>query len=161
MNTETVPDPSRPKALIGWRLLALAYDLGPVLALWLLVSTIFTLGHTYWGEHALRENIAPFSLLQWLLWLACWIVAGVYATLSWRRGGQTLGMRPWRLRVMGADGRIPRWGALWLRFAVGSLSLLVVGMGFWWVWCDPERLTWHDRISGTRMRRMPKPQSHV
>jgi len=159
MNTEPAPDSPRPKALIGWRLLALVYDLGPVLALWLLVSAVFTLGHTYLGQHAPRENIAPFSALQWLLWLACWGVAGVYATLSWRRGGQTLGMRPWRLRVTAADGRTPGWGALWLRFAMGSLSLLLAGAGFWWAWCDPARLTWHDRISGTRMRRMSKPQS--
>jgi len=156
MNTEPTADAPRPKALIGWRLLALLYDLGPVLALWLLVSTLFTLGHYFLGHHAPRENIAPFSLLQWLLWLACWGVAGVYASLSWRRGGQTLGMRPWRLRVVTADGGIPGWGALWVRFAVGSVSLLLAGVGFWWAWGDRERLTWHDRASGTRVLRMRK-----
>jgi len=156
MNTEIVPDSPRPKALIGWRLLALLYDLGPVIALWLLVSTLFTLGHTYLGHHALRENIAPFSLLQWLLWLTCWGVAGVYATVSWRYGGQTLGMRPWRLRVVAVDGSVPGWGALWLRFAMGSVSLLLAGAGFWWGWCDRERLTWHDRVSRTRVLRVSR-----
>jgi uncharacterized RDD family membrane protein YckC len=49
-----------------------------------------------------------------------------------------------------------RRGQLWLRFAVGTLSLLLGGLGFWWVWVDRERLTWHDRASGTRLVRMPK-----
>jgi len=156
MNSKSTSDPPRPKALIGWRLLALVYDFGPVLAMWLLVSAIFTLGHTYLGHHAPRENIVPFSLLHWLLLLACWGVTGVYATVSWRYGGQTLGMRPWRLRVVAADGGMPGWGALWVRFALGTVSLLLAAVGFWWAWCDPGRLTWHDRASGTRALRLPK-----
>jgi len=144
------------KALIGWRLLALLYDLWPVLALWIAVSAIFTAGYTFLGHHDPHENIPPFSLLAWLLWAACWGVTGLYATISWRRGGQTLGMRPWRLKVVAADGTPPSWRALWLRFAVGTLSLLLGGLGFWWAWLDRRRSTWHDRLSDTRMIRMPK-----
>jgi len=146
----------RARALVGWRLLALLYDALPVLALWMLVSAAFTAGYTFLGHHDPRENIAPFSLLWWLLWLACWLVAGAYATASWRRGGQTLGMRPWRLRMVGADGGAPAWRALAVRYAVGTLSLLAAGLGFWWAWLDRDRLAWHDRASGTRLQRLPK-----
>ncbi|KFA05300.1 membrane protein, partial [Xanthomonas vasicola pv. musacearum NCPPB 4380] len=66
---------------MGWRLLAMCYDAWPVLALSMLISTVFTLGFTFAG-HPARENIAPFSSWQWLLWLCCWIAAGVYATVS-------------------------------------------------------------------------------
>jgi uncharacterized RDD family membrane protein YckC len=153
---QTLSDPVRkPRALIGWRLFALLYDLLPVLALWILVSALFTLGYTLSG-HSARENIAPYSPLQLLLWLACWAATGLYAVLSWRRGGQTLGMRPWRLQVITANGDAPATGALWLRFAVATLSTLLAGMGFWWAWFDREKLTWHDRASGTRMIRLPK-----
>ncbi|MET7143458.1 RDD family protein [Xanthomonas sp. PPL139] len=145
----------RPRTLLLWRLLALFYDAWPVLALWFVVSALFTLGYTLEG-HAPRENIAPFSALQWLLWLCCWVVAGLYATLSWRRGGQTLGMRPWRLRLHGTDGHTPSWSALWRRYLVGSVSLLLGGLGFWWALFDRERLTWHDRASGTYLTRLPK-----
>jgi uncharacterized RDD family membrane protein YckC len=144
---------SNPRTLIGWRLLALLYDFFPALALWFLASAIFTVSHTFLGHHAVRENMAQFGALQWLLWLTCWLLTGLYATASWRRGGQTLGMRPWRLSVVAADGRKPTWRALWLRYAVGTLSLLVGGLGFWWAWFDREKLTWHDRISNTRMQR--------
>ncbi|GGZ71225.1 RDD family protein [Lysobacter xinjiangensis] len=144
--------PARP--YIGWRLFALFYDFWPVAALWMLVSAAFTVGY-YVAGHAARENIQPFSLLAWLLWLTCWLVAGAYAVVSWRRGGQTLGMRPWRLRVVGGDSA-PGWRSLALRYLVGTASLLLGGLGFWWAWIDRDRLTWHDRVSGTRVERLAK-----
>ncbi|HEU0306654.1 MAG TPA: RDD family protein [Lysobacter sp.] len=147
---------TRPAALIGWRLLAIFYDFWPVLALWMLVSAAFTLGYTFLGHHDPHQNIPPFSLLAWLLWLACWVVAGLYATVSWRRGGQTLGMRPWRLQVVSHDGATATWSKLWFRYAVATASLLLGGVGFWWAWLDREKLTWHDRATGTRLVRLPK-----
>ena len=154
MRTPAPPQPPRPAALVGWRLLALAYDALPVIALWLLVSGVFTLGYTLSG-HAARENIAPFSALQWVLWACCWVVAGLYAVPSWRRGGQTLGMRPWQLHVAAAQGELATTRQLWIRYAVGTVSLLAAGLGFWWAWVDRDRLTWHDRLSHTRMVRRP------
>lgn len=148
-------DIEKPRARVFWRLLALVYDALPVIALWMVVSAGFTLAYTAAG-HDPHENIAPFSALQWLLWCVCWLVAGLYAVLSWRKGGQTLGMRPWRLFVENADGTAPDMRALSTRYAVGTLSLLLAGAGFWWAWIDRERLTWHDRLSGTRLVRRPK-----
>ena len=176
------PPARRFPALIGWRLLALLYDFFPMLALWMLLSTAFTLGYTYLGDHPAQQNIAPFSALQWLLWLCCWLATGVYATNSWRRGGQTLGMRPWRLEVVApprgpptnprrvapnpvqkiqeavaaANGGEPTTRVLWQRYAMATLSLLAAGLGLWWAWVDREGLTWHDRASGTRLQRRPK-----
>ena len=152
----TAAAPAKPRALIGWRLLALLYDALPVVALWMLASTAFTLGYTFLGHHPSRENIAPFSALQWLLWVCCWAITGLYAVLSWRGGGQTLGMRPWRLQVVDLAGNVPGTRALWRRYAVASVSLLLAGVGFWWAWIDRDRLTWHDRASATRLLRRPK-----
>ncbi|WP_032968546.1 RDD family protein, partial [Stenotrophomonas maltophilia] len=94
--TAATTEMPRPRALLLWRMLAMVYDTLPVLALWMLAGTLFTLAYTLDG-HTQRENIAPFSAWQWLLWAVCWAITGWYATASWRRGGQTLGMRPWRL----------------------------------------------------------------
>lgn len=147
-----------PRALVGWRLLAMFYDFWPVLAMWLAVAVPFVLIDVAISG-SVRHNIAPFSPLWWLQWACCWGVAGTYATFSWRRGGQTLGMRPWRLQVIDLDGNLPAARALWKRYAVASLSLLLGGLGFWWAWIDRDRLTWHDRASRTRMVRRPKPSS--
>ena len=142
-----MPGSNPPRALVGWRLLALAYDLLPVLALWFVVAAAFTAAH---GD-AVRGGALGLLELAVL-----WAVAGVYATLSWRRGGQTIGMRAWRLRVTDAVGGAPGWRALWLRYLVGAVGLLAGGLGFWWAWIDRDRLAWHDRASGTRMRRIEK-----
>jgi uncharacterized RDD family membrane protein YckC len=155
MDISQPPLAARRSALIGWRVLALVYDFFPAFALWMVVSAVFTLGYTIAG-HPPRQNIAPFSPLQWLLWLACWLLTGAYAIVSWRRGGRTLGMRPWRLRLVVADASPAQVTALMRRYAMGTVSLLLLGAGFWWAWVDRDRLTWHDRFSGTRLVRLPK-----
>lgn len=147
-------DHSAPAALLARRLAALFYDFWVCAALWLLLSAAFTLAFNLSG-HAARENIAPFSSWQWALWACCWLTTGAYAVTSWRRGGQTLGMRPWKVQVVGSDGQPATRKALWRRFAWGGLSLLPVGAGFWWALFDRQRLTWHDRASGTRLVRVP------
>ena len=154
---ETPADDTMPAraAHLGWRLLAMIYDLLPVVALWFATAVPFVLADVAISGDV-RHNIGPFSLLQWLLWLACWLVTGLYATTSWYRGGQTLGMRPWRIRVVAADGTGASRRALWRRYAVAGVSLLAAGAGFWWAWFDRDRLTWHDRAAGTRVERRPK-----
>lgn len=147
MTDDSATAPGQP--LLGWRLLALSYDLWPVVALWMAAAAVFTLLHG-------NQPLAAFSLGQVALWLVCWALTGAYAILSWRRGGQTLGMRPWRLQVTDGDGRPAAAGALLRRFLVGTASLLLGGAGFWWAWFDRGHLTWHDRASGTRLRRLPK-----
>lgn len=146
---------SQPRPWIGWRLFALFYDLWPMAAAWMLIAIPFVLVDAAIAGST-RHNIGPFSAMQWLLWLACWGATGAYAVLSWSRGGQTLGMRPWRLRVVASDGRAPTRAALVRRYLVGTVSLLAGGLGFWWAWRDRDRLTWHDRASGTRIVRDDK-----
>ena len=153
---EKQPAPTqKPRAHVRWRVLSLVYDFFPAFALWMVLGAIFAVAYTLAG-HDKRENIAPFSALQLLLWLCCWVVTGFYAVVSWGRGGQTLGMRPWRLKVVSTDALPPSSRALWIRYAMGTLSLLLGGLGFWWAWFDRDKLTWHDRASGTRMVRLPK-----
>jgi uncharacterized RDD family membrane protein YckC len=38
-----------------------------------------------------------------------------------------------------------------IRALSSLLSLLPIGLGFLWLLFDPERSTWHDKISGTRV----------
>lgn len=154
MNTAPTPA-DKPSTHMLARLLSLFYDLWPMVALWMLLSFAFVSAYGYAGHDA-RATLAPFSPLQWLLWICCWLVTGAYAVISWRRGGQTLAMRAWRLQLVAMDGSRPSWRALALRYVVGTLSLLLGGLGFWWAWVDRERLTWHDRASGTRVVRLAK-----
>ena len=153
--TATTAASPRPSPLLLRRLLAMFYDLWPLLALWMLTAVPFTLLDMALHGGNSHHNIAPYSGLQWLLWLCCWAVGGLYATISWKRGGQTLGMRPWRLQLRAAAGT-PSSGMLWKRYAMGTLSLACGGLGFWWALFDRDGLTWHDRFSATRLVRVNK-----
>ncbi len=146
MNDRPAPLDARP-AHLGWRLLALVYDSLPVLALWIAAS-VLVLG--------LRggQPVVPWSLAWWLQCLALWALAGAYAVESWYRGGQTLGMRPWRLRVVNEAGRGASRSQLWLRFAYATLGWLPAGAGFLISLLDTERLALHDRLSATRLVRI-------
>ena len=145
--TDHPTPPAAPRSHLGWRLLGLGYDLFPAFGLWFLVAAIFV---------ALRGDAITGGAWGLAEFLALWLVTGAYAVASWRRGGQTLGMRPWRLKVVAADGSPAPLPALCVRYAVGSASLLALGLGFWWALFDHNRLTWHDRASGTRIIRLAR-----
>ncbi|MDY0022816.1 RDD family protein [Arenimonas caeni] len=136
-------------AHLGWRLLALVYDFFPVLALWFATAGLMLLARG-------GETVPPGSLAAWLEFALLWAVTGGYALLSWQRGGQTLGMRPWRLKVLAADGRRATRQALALRYAVATLSLAAFGLGFLWSLFERERRTWHDLASGTVLVRLER-----
>ena len=74
----------------------------------------------------------------------------------WTHGGQTLGMRVWRLRVVSCKGGPVSWQLATWRFLAALASLLCLGLGFLWVMHDRERRAWHDRLSGTRLELVPK-----
>ncbi len=145
-------DPARPPArraaLIGWRFLSLLYDFFPILGIWFVTAAIALALHR--GEEIRSNTLA--GMLELVALLA---ITGLYATASWRRGGQTIGMKPWHLYVTDPEGRAASWKRLWLRYFAGIVSLLAGGLGFWWAWLDRDGLTWHDRLSGTRMIRDP------
>ena len=134
-----------PRAGLGFRLLAMFYD-SLLLFSALLVATALALLLT---KGTLQYH-NPF--FRTFLFLICF---GFYSWF-WLHGGQTLGMRAWRLRVQRLDGRpITIWQAL-LRFLVAIVSLACGGLGFLWMLVDRKRMTWHDRFSETVIVRLPK-----
>ncbi len=92
---------------------------------------------------SLRYN--PF----YLAYLFC-VMAGFHI-LFWMRGGQTLGMRAWRVRVVRNDGLGLSFRDAVLRYLSAILSWALFGLGFLWILVDRDGLAWHDRISKTRL----------
>lgn len=140
--------PSLPAAPLWRRLLAFAYDLLALIGLWVFVALIGVVING--GEVTGWRRLA-------LLYPALWLATGFYFALSWRYGGQTLGMRPWRLRVTDHEGRPLNHGRAWLRYLTGWLSLLPAGAGMLLCLIDPDRRALHDRLARTRVPLLPKP----
>ena len=99
------------------------------------------------------EPVESGNLLHQVLLVG---TAYVFFVGFWWRYGRTLGMQSWRLRIETPDGGQPSLSACSLRFAAAILSWLPFGLGFLWQLVDRDKLSWHDRLSGTRLRYYPK-----
>jgi len=129
------------------RLAALVYDALLVVAMWFVIAGI---GVALNGGEGVSAN-NPFlpSIL--------FIVTFWFNAHFWRRGGQTLGMRAWRLRLLNQHNKPLTLVQCFLRFVGAIGSLLTCGLGYLWLWIDKDKLTWQDRLSDTRVIREPKP----
>ncbi|MCU7904803.1 MAG: RDD family protein [Candidatus Thiodiazotropha sp. (ex Epidulcina cf. delphinae)] len=79
------------------------------------------------------------------------IIPLLFFTCFWIWGGQTLGMRAWRLKLVREGGYPVGWNDALKRHLAALFSLLCLGLGFVWVLIDPKKLAWHDRFSKTRL----------
>lgn len=69
----------------------------------------------------------------------------------WTHGGQTLGLKAWKLKITDINGDALTWKQAFLRFIVSILSWALLGLGFWWKLFDKEQRTWHDIYSKSRI----------
>jgi uncharacterized RDD family membrane protein YckC len=139
-NSDTTPR----SAGLARRLAAMSYD-----AL-LLGALLFCFTLALLAARGGRE-VAPGTV-----WFELCLVgiAFVFFGGFWTHGGQTLGMRAWRLRLVAVDGGAIDWSRAAVRFAAAALSLAPLGLGYWWAWLDRDRRCWHDRLSGTTVVRI-------
>jgi len=110
------------------RLAAMFYDALLMIALWF-VATFAMLPLTG-GEAILASSQGLLGRFYHVLLL---LLAVAYFGLCWTRGGQTLGMKAWRIRLETASGRSPGWGAALIRFAGGAVTLLLAVLGLWYL----------------------------
>ncbi len=143
MNAEPLSTP----VSLGLRLTALVYDLLPLLGLWFLAGVIgVAMTGGGFDAHRLDHKILMQALLL--------AFSAGYFVISWSRGGQTIGMRAWKMRLTMQDGSHLAWSRALLRFFLACVSLAIFGAGFWWSLFDPQRRTLHDAISDTRMTKV-------
>lgn len=124
---------------IARRLGALFYDSLLLLALLFLATAL-----------ALAATRGALDSSGWAYRTYLLLVIFAFYTGFWTRGGQTLGMRTWRIRVERLDGNLPRW---WQSTARLALALLTLGIGLLWTAWDQDRRALYDRLTGTRVVR--------
>ena len=139
-----------PTAPLWRRLAALIYDsliiVGMFIILGLILVAILKLIiGDFPGE-------LPFSIVMTLLFSTCFF----YYTHSWRRGGQTIGMKAWRIRLANLTEQPISLSQCMLRTGCGFFSIVIFGIGFWWAWLDKNQRSWHDMASLTRIVFIPK-----
>jgi uncharacterized RDD family membrane protein YckC len=140
MNNTLMPPEDQIPSLFR-RLAAILYDGLLLLALLFVATAIITLPL---GK--------PSGIMLFVFQLFIFeIIPLIFFTGFWARGGQTLGMRAWRLKLVRIDGESIGWADALKRHFAALLSLLVFGLGFVWILFDPQKLAWHDRLSKTRL----------
>ena len=131
------------------RLAAILYDALLVIALLFLATIPFVAVRG--GEPVeIGDNLFYRAVLA--------AVVYVFFVGFWARSGRTLGMQSWGLQLQTSDDNVPSFGQASLRFFAALLSWAPGGLGFLWQLWDKDKLTWHDRISGTRLVYYPKPK---
>jgi len=84
------------------------------------------------------------------------VVLAVYGAIMWKLRGSTIGGIVFDLQVVRLDGRPIDWETAIVRALGCFLSLVVAGLGFFWIAFDPGRQAWHDKIAGTAVVRIVK-----
>ena len=123
----------------------MVYDGLLLIALWFAAMLPVVAGT---GEH-------PSALARGLTQLYLFAVGFAFFGGFWTHGGQTLGLRSWRLRVEDLGGGRLRWPRALARYAAALLSWLPAGLGFVWILVDAQGRAWHDRLSATRVVWVP------
>ena len=79
-----------------------------------------------------------------------------FFTWFWTHGGQTLGMRAWKVRVVTEKDEPLNQQQATSRFLWAIASWASLGLGFVVSLFDKDKLAWHDRYSHTKLIFVPK-----
>ncbi|MES1190326.1 MAG: RDD family protein [Steroidobacter sp.] len=80
----------------------------------------------------------------------------IYGAVMWKLRGATVGDIVFKLQVVRADGRPIDWPTAIIRSLGCFLSIMVIGLGFFWIAFDEHKQGWHDKIAGTLVVHNPK-----
>jgi uncharacterized RDD family membrane protein YckC len=162
MDTDCVP------AGLLRRMAALLYDALFVVAVLFIAALPLPL-----VEESVRTLWWARTLEQLYLVTAWFLFFGWF----WTHGGQTVGMKAWRMELLRVNGDKPSWRDALIRFVVSSggfwfllvlfgleilsgktvfiLAGIVFGLAFLWILIDRKGYAWHDHLSQTRLVVVP------
>ena len=123
------------------RLATSIYELLLLIAIWLIAAGLFI---ALFGD-------ATVGIKRFLLQLFLWTMTGVYFVWCWKKSGQTLAMKTWKIQLVSQGGQPLTYKQLILRYTFASLGLLAACAGFLWMIFDREDLFLHDRLTGCRI----------
>jgi uncharacterized RDD family membrane protein YckC len=95
--------------------------------------------------------VGPFAILFW----------AAYHIAMWTWKGTTIGGIVLGLKVVRLDGRPVDFATALVRGLSAFFSAMVFLLGFFWAGWDREKQSWHDKIAGTVIVRVPRGVSLV
>ena len=116
------------------------YDIFPVLGVLLLTNLLVLFA---------RDGVEVPANTLWFSFLIFFEI-GFYYIHSWKIGGQTLGMRAWKIKIVSnSNSDNITYIQATLRFVTGIISSLMLGLGLFWKLFSKKNLSWMDMVSQT------------
>ena len=94
-----------------------------------------TIEHPYYPLYILYIHLVAFLFFGW----------------CWTRGGQTLGSKTWKVKLISDSNNNVTWKQAFLRYIGSLICWLSLGIGFLWCYTNKERRAWNDMVSKTRL----------
>ncbi|MFV1872533.1 MAG: RDD family protein [Oleiphilus sp.] len=140
------------------RLAAMFYDFILCISLmmvttgcYMIMANLILGGDTYKNMNDSGQSIHdPF--LSSTLFITLYVFFGFF----WTKNGQTLGMQVWHIRVQNRNNTSISWRQALMRFFMGGISWLALGIGHLWPLIDNEKRSWQCIFSGTELVKIPK-----
>jgi uncharacterized RDD family membrane protein YckC len=123
------------------RLICMVYESLPLFGVAFFAALLF-LGAT---------GANPSGWMRHVFQVYLFLAIGTYFVISWLRRGQTLAMKTWKLRLVGADGASITLRQAMLRYVYAWPCLALGGVGLFYARFDRERQFLHDRLAGTKI----------
>lgn len=108
-------------------------------------------GWTYFDASTDALSVGPADLFF------SWILPVILVVAFWSLGQATPGKMLVSAKIVDATSRgAPRFRQWIVRYLGYFVSLLPLGLGFFWIAFDPRKQGWHDKMAGTIViRRSP------
>lgn len=142
-NTDSEPT-SFPAIGLFRRLMSIFYDLFLLTAILFLATAL--VNATNHGDAIDQSKLYTFFLQ---LFLSALII--LYFGWFWTHGGQTLGMKTWKIKLIANDSQAIHWQQVIIREITAVISWLFLGLGFVWSLFDKQKRSWHDITSNTTL----------
>ncbi len=144
-------------APIWRRLAAMLYDSFLVLALMFLAGFINLViqAQIYGSEQLKTMTEQGYNIGGPVFYGVLLVTVYGFFGFFWTRSGQTLGMQAWRIQIIrqssNNDKQLITPTQSVVRFLVAIPALLLAGLGLFWAFIDPEKRSWQDMASLSRV----------
>ena len=136
-----------------WRLLlTIIYD----------TLIVFCVLFVAWQPVPLLDNLQMSQILNLTIrYFYAFLVTFIFFGWFWVHGGQTIGMRAWKIKLLDQRSAVDSlititWKQALIRYFVALLSWAIFAAGFIWLLFDSRQRSWHDMASSTRLVKVKK-----
>lgn len=135
-------------AALWRRLAAIIYDSVIVIAIWIVVGfVVLSAFGIDQAQVVQNEQVQMDPLYRMTLFAAMLLSAYLFFAWFWTHSGQTLGMQAWKLRVQNTDTSAISYKQSLIRCVLAPCSFFLMGAGYFYLFFNPERQTFHDKMS--------------